>query len=96
VVVIDSPERLRATFEKVQSVEVSFDRRMTCDAFPTITCVSKVEEAGDKIRLYTADPDETVSQIMRMRDEMGLKIISITTIGPSLEDVFVKLTEGKR
>jgi ABC-2 type transport system ATP-binding protein len=96
VVVIDSPERLRATFEKVQSVEVSFDRRMTCDAFPSIACVSKMEEAGDKIRLYTADPDETVSQIMRMRDEMGLKIISITTIGPSLEDVFVKLTEGKR
>ncbi|HTY47759.1 MAG TPA: ATP-binding cassette domain-containing protein [Methanomassiliicoccales archaeon] len=95
VVVIDSPERLRSTFEGVQSVEVCFDQKVDCSLFATDKCVTRAEEAGDKLRIYTSDPDEAVRRIMQLRDEKGLKIVSMTTLGPTLEDVFVKLTEGK-
>ena len=95
VVVIDSPERLRSTFEGVQSVEVCFDQKVDCSLFATDKCVTRAEEAGDKLRIYTSDPDEAVRRIMQLRDEKGLKIVSMATLGPTLEDVFVKLTEGK-
>jgi ABC-2 type transport system ATP-binding protein len=95
VAVIDSPERLRATFEGLRSIEVAFDRKVDCSLFAA-ACVVRTEEAGDKVRIYTADPDETIDLVMAIKERMGLKIISMATLGPSLEDVFVKLTEGKR
>jgi len=95
VVVTESPERLRTTFEGVQSVEVCFDRKVDCSLFATDNCITRAEEAGDKLRIYTSDPDEAVRRIIQLRDEKGLRIISLATLGPTLEDVFVKLTEGK-
>jgi ABC-2 type transport system ATP-binding protein len=95
VLVIDSPEKLRSTFEKVQSVEVSFDRKVDCSIFTTDRCVAKAEEAGDKVRIYTSDPNLAIEKIMAIKEEKGLRIISMTTLGPTLEDVFIKLTEGK-
>jgi ABC-2 type transport system ATP-binding protein len=93
VIVTESPERLRSTFDKVQSVEVSFDRKIGCETISKDHCISRVEEAGDKIRIYTSDPDGTIQMIMRLREEQGLHIVSMSTISPTLEDVFVKLTE---
>lgn len=95
VVVIDAPERLRSTFEKVQSVEVCFDRKVECSLFASEICIAKAEEAGDKLRIYTSDPDQAIERIMAIKEEKGLRIVSMTTLGPTLEDVFVKLTEGK-
>ena len=96
VLVIDSPERLRTTFEEFQSVEVCFDRKIDCSIFASERCVARAEEAGDKLRIYTSDPNQAIERIMAIKEEKGLRIISMTTLGPTLEDVFVKLTEGKQ
>jgi ABC-2 type transport system ATP-binding protein len=91
IVCIEAPENLRRTYEKGQTVEVAFDRKVDLNgiALPNIT---KIEAAGDKWRFSTEDPDAAMEGIMRLRQEKGLKVVSITTLGPSLEDVFVKLT----
>ncbi|MGD1060000.1 MAG: ATP-binding cassette domain-containing protein [Methanomassiliicoccales archaeon] len=96
VVVTDSPERLRSTFEGLRSIEVAFDKKVDCSLFSSESCVARAEEAGDKVRIYTADPDEAIERIIAIKEKKGLKIISMATLGPSLEDVFVKLTEGKK
>jgi ABC-2 type transport system ATP-binding protein len=95
VVTVDSPEHLKSTFEQTRSVEVVFQGRVSgTDLSPD--CLLRVEENGDKMRIFTSDPDQTIVDIMRLRDEKGLKILSLSTLGPSLEDVFLKLTEGRR
>ncbi|MDD3398849.1 MAG: ATP-binding cassette domain-containing protein [Candidatus Methanomethylophilaceae archaeon] len=95
VVTVDSPEHLKSTFEQTRSVEVAFEGQVSCQELSP-SCMLRVEESGDKMRIFTSDPDRTIEEIMRLRDERGLRILSLSTLGPSLEDVFLKLTEAKR
>jgi len=92
IVAIDSPERLRKTTEKMQTVEVSFDRKVE-QAWFLSGCISRAEPCNEKWRFYTEDPDKAIEQIVKVKEARGLKILSLTTSGPSLEDVFVKLCE---
>jgi len=92
VVALDTPERLRAAIEGARSVEVTFDRPVESDAF-TSRYVNRIEEKGSKMRLFTSDPDEVIKRIVEVKEEKGLTIISLNTLAPSLEDVFVKITE---
>jgi len=93
IVAIEAPEKLRRTYESIQTVEVAFDGNFDASWF-AFRHVSDIEPSGDKWRFRTDDPDEAVKGIVKIADERGLKIISIATAGPSLEDIFVKLTEG--
>ncbi|OPX57487.1 MAG: Trehalose/maltose import ATP-binding protein MalK [Methanomassiliicoccales archaeon PtaB.Bin215] len=95
IVALDTPDHLRSTFEGARSVEVTFDRPVECSLFFD-QCISKVEEKGNRMRFYTSDPDEAIRKVMAVRDEKGLTIMALNTLAPSLEDVFVKLTEASR
>jgi hypothetical protein len=50
---------------------------------------------GDKYRLYTTDPGELIVSLIDYSCSSGLKIVSLNTIAPSLEDAFVALTERR-
>jgi ABC-2 type transport system ATP-binding protein len=58
-------------------------------ALPGVTTPVKM---GDKWRLYTEDPSALLPQVMDYARLNGLKVISLSTLGPSLEDVFLELT----
>ena len=81
VVTIDSPEHLKSTFENTQSVEVSFDRKVDCALF-TAQCVTRSEEQGDKLRIFTTNVGEAIDKIMAVKEEQGLNIISLNTLAP--------------
>jgi ABC-2 type transport system ATP-binding protein len=94
IVCIEAPERLRRTYESSQVIEVAFDRRADLREV-SLPGVSSIEAAGDKWRFHTEDSDAAIMAIMRWKQESGLKVMSVATLGPSLEDVFVKLTGGE-
>ncbi|HDD64350.1 MAG TPA: ATP-binding cassette domain-containing protein [Thermoprotei archaeon] len=96
IVAIDSPERLKSTIESVQSIVVAFDKLSprVLDDLRSIPVVHTVRKEGDKVRLYTSSPPDALEELFDYVRRNGLKIISINTLGPSLEDVFLKLTGG--
>jgi len=92
IVAIDSPERLRRTTEKIQVVEVSFDRKVEPDWFISES-ITRAEMCNERWRFYTEDPDRAIEHIMKVKEGRGLKVLALSTSGPTLEDVFVKLCE---
>jgi ABC-2 type transport system ATP-binding protein len=93
IVAIDTPEKLRMAISGMHSVEVSFDNVVSSEILANIPGVSTVKKMGDKWRLYTANPGELVVSLVDYSTSRGLKVVSFTTIEPSLEDAFVALTE---
>jgi ABC-2 type transport system ATP-binding protein len=55
--------------------------------------VSEVQKLGDKYRLFTPSPGAVAMAVVEMARTMGLNIVSLNTLAPSLEDAFVALTE---
>jgi len=94
IAAIDTPEKLKGTIQSVQSVEVSFDPvpEHWESGLKGIGTVSEVRKLGDKFRLVTEDPPAVIAGIMEYAEREKTKVISVNTYGPSLEDVFIKLT----
>jgi len=93
IVAIDRPEKLKNTFDKTQSISVSFDKKVKKDLFKSED-ILKTDISGDKWVFYTKDPDKLVKYIVSLAEKKDLKIVSLTTSGPSLEEAFVRLTHG--
>jgi len=95
IAAIDTPENLRMKSSGLQSIEVSFDYLVNMDDLTKIPCIKQVKKMGDKIKLYTSVPGEALNCIIDYARSHDLKIISLNTLAPSLEEVFLKLTQTK-
>jgi ABC-2 type transport system ATP-binding protein len=94
IAVVDTPEKLKRTVENLQSVEVAFETvspnmLKELKEFPN---VSNAVKEGDKFRLITNDPTSVLTSTWNYAQKNNLRLITVNTLGPSLEDVFVKLT----
>jgi ABC-2 type transport system ATP-binding protein len=94
IAAIDSPERLKKTIQSVQSVEVAFEQVLpgAIADLGQLPLVSEARKEGDKVRLYTEDPASLLEEIRAYASAHGTRIESVTTLGPTLEDVFIRLT----
>jgi ABC-2 type transport system ATP-binding protein len=94
IAVIDTPERLKRTTEGLQSVEIAFETfaRTVYDDLKGLPSVSDVHKQGDKFRLYTDNPPSVLADVWEYTKNNRMKLITVNTLGPSLEDVFVTLT----
>ena len=99
IIAVDTPERLRHAAAEATAIEVTFDRRPAVDeeaGLADIEGVSGVGTAGDSYRLFTADPENTLRSLFGFLEKHGLRARSVNTPGPTLEDVFVKLTSEEQ
>jgi ABC-2 type transport system ATP-binding protein len=93
IVAVDDPEKLKASVEKHQIIEISFDQTQNLEPMlASLEYSSKVVRVGDKFRLHVRSSSEAVPLLVDFARENGLKIISINTLNPSLEDAFVEMT----
>ncbi|WP_456366548.1 ATP-binding cassette domain-containing protein [Thermococcus sp.] len=93
LIAIDTPEKLKQLVKGRVSVEVSFEP-MKFDP-SVLSSALKVERMGDKMKVYTSDPDRTVKELVRYAEREKLRIVSLRTLSPSLEDVFMELVGGR-
>ncbi|MFA6226573.1 MAG: ATP-binding cassette domain-containing protein [Methanoregula sp.] len=94
IAAIDPPEKLKKTIQSVQSVEIALDPvpPRWAEDLRDIASVSEVQKLGDKFRLITEDPPTVIAGVMAYAGWENTRVISVNTYGPSLEDVFIKLT----
>jgi ABC-2 type transport system ATP-binding protein len=94
IATIDSPEKVRLRSSGLQSIEVSFDKAVNIDDLSKIRSVNEAEKRGDKIRLYVDEPSPIIDRLINFARTKKLKIISLNTLSPTLEDVFLKLVKA--
>ncbi|MGD9030260.1 MAG: ATP-binding cassette domain-containing protein, partial [Anaerolineae bacterium] len=96
IAAIDTPERLKAAFQRVQSVEMALEEDpqtpRVSETLRVLPGVSKLVKMGDKWRLYTEDPSALLPRVVDYARSRDLRIVSLSTLGPSLEDVFLEIT----
>jgi ABC-2 type transport system ATP-binding protein len=91
IAAIDSPERLRLRSSGLQSIEVSFDKAINIEDLSQVRGVKEAKKTGDKIRLYVDEPSVVIDKLVDFAHSKRLKILSLNTLAPTLEDVFLKL-----
>lgn len=95
IAAIDTPENLRAQSAELQYVEAAFDKVADLRELSENPNVVKVLSVGNKVRVYTADPHTVVEFLVDFAKRNGLRILTLNTMMPSLEDVFLKLVKGR-
>jgi ABC-2 type transport system ATP-binding protein len=94
IVAIDRPEVLKRRIESLHSVEVSFNKDVPQSDLLALQGIESVEKMGDKFRLYAQEPARSISTLVDYTRSKDVEILSLATISPTLEDVFVAYTEA--
>ena len=94
IVVNDAPERLKSLVLGTHTIEVSFDggNKAGVSDLEAIPGCEAVVKQGDKFKLYTQEPTELLPRLVDYAEERTLKVVSLNTLKPRLEDVFLKMT----
>jgi len=93
IAVIDTPEKLRMRSSGLNSVEVSFERAVRAEDLMRIDGVREVKKSGDKMRMYTDQPSTVLERVVDFARLKKLKIVTLNTLAPTLEDVFLMLVK---
>jgi len=92
IVALDSPEKLKASVIGDRVVEVSFSALAQEEELETLPGVVEIHRLGDKYRITYAGDSEPVSDLVDYARGHGLRIATLNTLKPSLEDAFLKIT----
>jgi ABC-2 type transport system ATP-binding protein len=93
IAAIDNPERLKLRSSGLQSIEISFDKTVNTEDLLSINGVEKAAKMGDKLKLYVEETSPVIDALVDYARSKELNIVTINTLAPSMEDVFLKLVK---
>ncbi len=91
IATIDTPDRLKMKSMELQYIEVLFEEPVAPEVFLKHPDVSRALAEGNKLRIYTANPSDVICFIVDLARRCETRILSLRTMTPSLEDIFMKL-----
>jgi ABC-2 type transport system ATP-binding protein len=94
IVVEGSPGKLKSSLQREHVVEVAFDRDAPNleSLLESRSDVRGVTRRSDMYEIHTSDASITIGELAQFARSNGIKIVSLNTKEPSLEDVFVRHT----
>lgn len=96
IAAIDTPEKLRAQSVELQYIEVLFNKPFDLKEISEYPNTVKASFAGNKVKIYTVNPSATIEFLVEFAKQKRMRILSLNTMMPSLEDVFLKLIKEKK
>ncbi len=95
IAAIDSPERLKQAINRLHVIEVGFDRPVEASVLAGLPGIDRVLKIGDTCRLETADTDAAIASVVAAARSSGARILSLSTLSPTLDEVYLRLTGGE-
>lgn len=95
IVAIERPENLKRTIKSSTSIEVAFAQKVK-ERDVCFESVNMVKRKGDRLRLYTEAPEIVIPLVVDYARRTQNPILSLNTLGPDLEDVFLRVTGGEQ
>jgi len=95
IIKIDTPQALKAAAEEESLIEVSFDGKVSKlveDLSHRLTDLKIAAVEDNKVRIYGGTPTDIYDNVFQLAKEKGMKIQSMNSIKPSLEDAFIRIT----
>lgn len=91
---LDTPENLRAIEKKYQAIDLYLSEPLKISEVEQLTGIEKVKTIKNYYHLIVSDLNMALRNIIEYMKSKKIRIDKINTPEPSLEEVFVKLTNG--
>lgn len=95
IVRLDTPDNLRKLEQEYQAINFYFEQEINPQEFTQLEDVKKVEKTHDYYHFVVDDLNAAMYNILDYAKSKNLKIKSVNTHQPSLEDVFIKIINGE-
>jgi len=92
IVALDSPEKLKASVIGSNIVDVIFSEPVDEEELCRSCGMIEAHRLGDKLRLTVGSDVDVVGELTDYARARGLRISTINTLKPSLEDAFLRIT----
>jgi ABC-2 type transport system ATP-binding protein len=90
-----SPDELKRSLgSDVIVAEVGVDAARACAQIEQLPGVTRVEQHGDELTIFTPDASAQLSPVAIALDECGVTVRSLTMRRPTLDDVYLRITGG--
>lgn len=93
IAAIDTPENLKKMIKKLNTIEVTFDGPVNIQELSQLPEIQDISKKGDKYSLNTENINNLILTLTEYSRSKNIKINSLNTLDPSLEEVFIELIE---